>query len=552
MPDVSISKEELNALIEKVESKFFEHHNKVNTRFNSNTENYKKLKDHIVKIVEPDKELSLAFLRGLFYFDKNSGKQFFTYRDYTLDTLSEYGFGKKWENISEQIKENRIHIYSNKEFYLSYEDYSETETNYHIDSITFEEITKTLLEKEGKVMFHIDSSFLKTKRSAITLLKLFEQYNYEIGVEFDLKFNVSKSLLKGSDGDINEGEICIDNEIGIGYLLQYWQKTTNKIKLINKDFVDNVVDEKEYERLSGLENKIVLNALHALISKRVLNNKFFDAETQHVDILNPWLSLANNSKPISLRNIINDQPNLTGEEQFIFYCVISYRDYLSPKEKGEMLSYFYDFNTILTKLNHKISRLFSVPVIRKNKLNIPDLNLSEIEQLYQFILINLKTNAETYYFEYEKDSRIPPEILAQFTQDYVIRKEWKSDVQNSTSDSLYKDVLNEYLLSFKKQISNEENIVNNNKIYFAYPENYLGENRLIEEDSIHLIYKFLKDFSFRMKWRISEFSSFFTPHKIEDESSLDLIFLGFLGGDRITELKREVKEEIEVKENDEL
>ncbi len=507
MADIKVHKQELKQLLNAVRLRFENltpNPNAIN--FNSNPKNYEGICDSIEN--EVGVLLSHSFLRGLFHSDLKSEKEFYAYRESSIEALSEYAFNKAWGDIRNNLLDNSLLIYASMvppeqdKIGLSFYE------SLHISAITYAELIPMLKENAREIILYIDEDFLKNKRAANWIIKLFLDKIGFLIMDYSMTIKVSDELLQPS-----EGKIGIVDELGRMVIQSHWSKIREELKKLQEQIGIDAIDLGDYNKLAGFELNKALYNLSNLVENVALLNFSSDKPVDSVTKLNTFLGEAKNLPPQDLRSIITDHPNGDIDIDFYFYCVISYLEYLQPHDKDEMLSYFYRFNTQLRKYEYEIVRMFSLPLKKvKSKELVPDISINELKQYFQFLIINVLTEAETYIFSYQNDDKvIPQKILNIFSQDYVIRKQKTKDLDGA------KEVMEDWLYNSGLVKNEDEDKYIHNTVYLAYPENTSGANRLIRLTDFDDILKYCQDFSYRMHWKKSEFGAFFEVKKVNME-----------------------------------
>ncbi|MEX0966755.1 MAG: hypothetical protein WD077_05920 [Bacteroidia bacterium] len=505
MADIRITRKELTALREAVANKFKQADlgKNLSIQFNSMPDSYQALSDSISK--EVGSSLSNSFLRDFFYAtQKQKDKDIFTFREATLDTLNLYAHGKsrkELDKIGGHYKHIVIYAGSNVP---SVEDLGFSPHQFdHIDAWAYDELILTAKEDSVYITLYVNEAFLKNKRGCVWLINLFTHHVYDLIRNLTVRIFVSPSLMDTSQPDSAPPRFEIASEIGRMAILNFWENVKETLEKFEKRLnredgkSNSAIGIEDYNKLSGSAFRNALISLNAYSARKWLQEPSMIGQWNPVEALNTFLRIAKDTDPEKLRNIIKDYPNEDEDSngKFAFYCTIGYRGYLQPKDRSEMLLYFFLFNTSLIEHNHKIIRIFSLPcktasgsewisLLKENEQR------NENQQLFEFICMNVLTNVDTYLFAYLFDE-VHPSLQSDFQQDYVIRIGMRDGINNPRLN------IDTRLVSNDSLGQSEEGQYD--KLYLAYPEEPNGINRLIGITERNDIIRFCEDYRLRLE-----------------------------------------------------
>lgn len=485
MSDIAIDWKILTSIQNRVRRRFMELNPEISkVKWNSNPVNYQELQKSILDNTDC-KGIGLKFLRN-FFFDSTNKKAKNSFRLSNINSLTQYIQGIDYfEYLSKDSKRQAYFYYDIKDRKKVEELIKDKEDDpilIDIESKGLENIFDQARNEEQEVHFYISKNFINNEKGSIYLIELFYHNLFRYLFDLDIFFSFDDEILSST----GEESCNIVSPKGIKNFIKCWKERQTDILELNKELGIVNTDEKsvlsffialktlaeikalDWKQRSGISSQKIDNFLPAI--NRILFN--FDVRPEPLNRI--WeISLLEKIKPCT------------------FLCVIGYEGYFKLKEKFEMLRYFKKFNEKLIEEGHRIIRIFTLPAKRvKSKgwsSNMPfDSNLL----LYQYLLTNVLSNAETYLFIYNEDIVEPSNKHILLFHDYVIRlknnDEWGGR-------SIAKEIYDEQIIV--------EDIYKNKtdaELYLAYPEDLNGVNQILRIRDVNNTVRYFEDFKHRI------------------------------------------------------
>jgi hypothetical protein len=507
MGDISIDLSDIRNLQKRVLRRFLKYHPKAKseTNWNSNPDNYKYLRQSIIDNTKT-KDIGLRFLRSFFYDSIKKGKR--TFRLSNINLLSIYAFDVEFlEYMTRGVEERQRKCF----LYYAREDAEKVnnleELNYSlfkkldIDSATLQEILLQARNEEQEVHFYVSEFFLKNEKGATFLIEILNHNLFKFLFDLDIKFLFDESLKKNGDG--NGYNIVTQN--GQLNFIKFWKKEKEKfdkernelLGLLNGEKTDIIKNKANiYKELTEVPFFITLKSLaeiQAMQLKESKDEEKIKPSRQKIDNFQPIINeMMHNTIPEPIDRIWEISYNDADLSPCNFLCVIGYEGFFKSQEESEMVKYFHLFNSKLREKNHGVVRLFTLPSTKvKSKGWASSLSLRRNKLLYEYLYVNILTEAETYLFLYDKN-RIKHSNSILLYQDYVIRlnKTDRWEANHSILKGIHeKDIT---ISEIYKQKDEAE-------LYLAYPEDLYGVNQILRITQRNNAIRYFEDFRYRVE-----------------------------------------------------